>query len=140
MKRDAVEKILEQKKIKVTEKRTAILLALSGEKKPISAPLLLKKIIKKVSMDEVTLYRNLSLLSFSGLIKELNIRKGVSLYEIERGDHHHHITCTSCGDIEDIGGCTAEDLSKKALAESKYFTKITHHSYELFGVCKSCSK
>lgn len=48
-------------------------------------------------IDRATIYRNLSLLSTEGLIREVNVRKGIASYELSKqGDHHQHLLCNRC--------------------------------------------
>ena len=101
---------------------------------------LLKKVQKQIDIDLVTMYRNLTLMSSVGVVKELHLQKGVSLYEYNKGDHHHHFICKGCGYMEDIHDCISTSITEKALKNAKRFTSVSDHSFELFGICNVCSK
>ena len=121
---------------KVTEARIHVLSALSNVHKPLS----IKAIAKLVKEHNIsTFYRTLETLVKIGLVKKISINSGESLYEttIDR-QHHHHITCTSCGLLEDIDIC----IKKPSHSEiaGKGFSSITDHSLEFFGICKTCAK
>ncbi|MCX6753486.1 MAG: hypothetical protein NTV03_00275 [Candidatus Nomurabacteria bacterium] len=47
-----------------------------------------------------------------------------------------------CKKVSNFDGCkTASDsLISKALKQNKDFNSISHHSFDLFGVCNKCSK
>jgi Fe2+ or Zn2+ uptake regulation protein len=125
-----------QGKEKITPARIDILKTLSSFKKPVS----IKKIAYSTKgYNTTTIYRTLETLLKIGLVKKINNNPKESLYEttIDR-KHHHHITCTSCGLLEDIHICVPHP-SQKMIA-NKGFTFITDHSLEFFGLCKTCKK
>jgi Fe2+ or Zn2+ uptake regulation protein len=140
MTKEEAKDILSSKKVIGTPKRVALLRVLSTHKKPVSVSELLKKVQKDIELDLVTMYRNLTLLSNVGIVKELHLQKGVSLYEYNKGDHHHHFICRGCGYIEDIHDCLSLDITEKALKNTKKFSSVSDHSFELFGICNVCSK
>ena len=140
MTKEDAKDILSHKKVSGTPKRVAILSALAMCGKPISVADLLKKVQKQTDIDLVTMYRNLTLMSSVGIVKELHLQKGISLYEYNQGDHHHHFICKACGYMEDIHECLSTLVTDKALNKSKRFTSVSDHSFELFGVCNLCSK
>lgn len=48
-------------------------------------------------VDRATVYRNLALLTSEGILREVNLKKGISSYEINKeGDHHQHFICDNC--------------------------------------------
>ncbi len=126
------------KKVRVTDARVNVLSALSEIYKPVS----IKELALSVSVkehDTSTLYRTLDTLVKIGLVHKIATNSGESLYETTIGrHHHHHITCTACGLLEDMDICAP--LPSKAILNSKGFATMTNHSFELFGICKSCAK
>lgn len=119
---------------KITDARIDILSALSKVHKPISIKDL-QKVIK--GHNTTTFYRTLETLVTINLVKKIATTSGENLYETTIGrHHHHHITCTSCGLLEDVEIC-APIPSQKILTE-KGFGKVTDHTLEFFGVCKTC--
>ncbi len=52
-------------------------------------------------IDLATVYRNLNLFAEMGIVRELKIIKGESLYEINK-DNHQHAVCNVCGKVEHI--------------------------------------
>lgn len=121
---------------KVTPARTDILSALSYEHKPIS----IKDLQKRVTgHNTTTFYRTLETLVQIGLVKKIATTSGESLYETTIGrHHHHHITCTSCGLLEDVETCVPQPSPK--VVKAKGFSRITDHTLEFFGICKTCTK
>jgi len=52
-------------------------------------------------IDLATVYRNLNLFAEQGIVRELRINKGESLYEINE-DGHEHAICLKCGKVKHI--------------------------------------
>jgi Fe2+ or Zn2+ uptake regulation protein len=125
------------------QKATKDRLALLSILEKASAPLSVHRIREKTddAMAETTIYRTMETFSDLGIVKKIDFQHGHAHYELALGiKHHHHLVCTSCGKIEDIGSCTADDLAKHALKKSKQFTVIEYHSLEFFGTCLSCER
>jgi Fe2+ or Zn2+ uptake regulation protein len=63
---------------------------------------------------------------------------GTKVYCLAHGaDHHHHLTCRSCGRTERIDVCVDADLAQ--LAEERGFVEVSH-VLEVFGVCSGCAR
>jgi Fur family transcriptional regulator, ferric uptake regulator len=132
--------ILKNKSLKVTSKRTAILNVLVTSKLPLTIVAITDLLPTGIQVDTVTIYRTMQTLVEAGMVREYALKKGVTHYEYKNGHSHHHLVCTDCGVIEDFTICAANDISKQVLTASKKFRVITSHNFELFGLCKVCSK
>lgn len=129
-------KIIKNSGLKVTEKRLKILNFLQLQSKPLTA----EEISYNLKINIVTCYRILESFSVAGLIYQTDFRQGKAFFEFqEKGHHHHHITCTKCGNREHINFCFEKDF-KKQIKKSNHFNKIDSHMLEFFGVCKKCEK
>lgn len=130
--------ILKSHKMKITNARVAILESFAHCDKPQSVEMIEREIGDK-SINQVTIYRTIESFLKVGILGRVDLRQDSVYYELLE-DHHHHIVCTKCGTIEDFESCRIEDVSKDILCSSKKFKTITDHSFELFGICHSCSK
>ncbi len=130
--------ILKKAGLKVTKPRTRILDLFSEECKPMNVEAVVS-LLKKDPVDTVTVYRTLESFREAGIIKIVDLRKNSTFYELNHS-HHHHITCTSCGAVEGFELCDIEITATSLLQKSRMFKRITDHSLELFGLCKSCAK
>ncbi len=140
MKFDAkkAEELLETFALKKTKPRISLLNLLLKASSPLSANSIFKKLAND-NPDKVTIYRTLDALEESGVIKKVHTGEREAKYEINNSaDDHHHIICLKCKKIVDFSGCDADGLIKKALAQTKEFKNITHHSFDLFGICLKC--
>ncbi len=124
---------------RATPARLSVLRLLKTEVRPLSIEAIARK-LKKLTLDQATLYRILNDFKSSGIVKEIDLRHGHAHYELATISHHHHIVCTQCGKIEDFSKCDFEKVSKIILKTVSSFAKITDHPSELFGICKKCEK
>lgn len=125
--------------LKCTPSRLAVLTFLANGGHSISAQEIHEKLGKKKDLDLVTIYRTLASFEKSGLIKRVDVRKGGVYYEYNEG-HHHHIICTNCDKVAEFSNAGDEALIEKALKQVKGFSSISHHSFDLFGLCDTCAK
>lgn len=133
--------ILKDKDFKVTQTRLDILGIFSNDCKPINA-LYIYKILKNKGVNLVTIYRTLLSFEKAGILKRVDLHQESVYYELIGDYHHHHIICLHCKKVYNFDGCNedANSLISKALKQNKDFDSISHHSFDLFGVCKKCLK
>lgn len=128
--------ILKTSGLKSTEARAAVLSCLETGKHPMDAATLFEFLkTQNISADQATVYRILNTFYEKGIIKRIEIGEGKYRYEVEKA-HHHHLVCTNCGKIEDIEIDLTEDFDRE-ISKKKGF-KVTSHSLEFFGLCRSC--
>lgn len=115
--------------VKNTRIRQELLHLLASSKQPLSVP----QLIKNISANKTSLYRQLESLQKNKLVLETDFGDGKKHYELSSLGHHHHLICNSCGHIEDI--CFSEKL---LLSQIKSPFKIQTHHLEFFGLCANC--
>ena len=99
----------------------------------------LYNIIKKEDPDTnigiATVYRNLSKLADSGIIKRIE-----GLENSEHFDHnthvHYHFLCNKCGRVYDINESVAPNLVENTEKETGFI--ITDCDIAFHGICKDC--
>ncbi|QQR78022.1 MAG: transcriptional repressor [Candidatus Moraniibacteriota bacterium] len=91
---------------------------------------------KKRVFNKTTLYREMEVLKKEGYVKEVFFRNDTALYELV-GEHHHHLVCTSCGDVRDVHLEESLECEERKLERREHFI-ILDHSLEFFGKCKEC--
>jgi Fur family ferric uptake transcriptional regulator len=132
--REVLEK-LRNKGLRVTEQRRAILEVLAKADTPRSAEETFA-ILPQQTCDLVTAYRCLEQFEKAGVVQRGVRENGTKVYCLGHGhDHHHHLTCRSCGRTERIDLCMGNELED--VAKSYGFVEITH-VMEVFGTCPSC--
>ncbi len=137
-----LKEILKAKGYRATPARLAILQIFSRHRSPLDARGVLGelgKIRKLHRTNEATVYRTLCRWRASGILRQVDLRRDSVYFELSALPHHHHIICTGCNAIEDFAGCQLERGLRQVVARSAKFKKITEHSLELFGLCRSCA-
>lgn len=132
--------ILKECGLKATPTRLNILNVFSKDCKPVNAEYI-HKILKNKKINLVTIYRNLINFEKAGILKQVDLRQESIFYELT-GDHHHHIICLKCKKVSSFNGCKSDSdaLISKALKQNKDFDSISHHTFDIFGLCKKCAK
>ncbi|MGE5403507.1 MAG: Fur family transcriptional regulator [Candidatus Saccharibacteria bacterium] len=92
--------------------------------------------LKQPNLSAATVYRNLNTMTNLGLIERVEIHDKGRCFELNNGQHHHHLVCIECGRAEEIGCCPISDLIKAVAKESDF--EIMSHSFEITGYCRDC--
>lgn len=134
---DLIIELLKKKGLKVTPERKEILTALRKQRHPLTIQEI-HSALRDVSINQATVYRTLARLVEVGVARCVDFQHGHKHYELTDAKDHHHLICTNCGIVEDVQGCIADKSAKAALQSSSRFSRVTGHSFELFGMCKKC--
>lgn len=81
-----------------------------------------------------TVYKNIAIMTDSGLLEEVKIPEKKSVFEV-RKEPHLHLHCTRCGKIEDV------EIDLQALAEQTQNAsgfQILHADVVFGGICPEC--
>lgn len=134
-----IEKILQEKGLKKTPLRLAILEVFLEQKKPISIGILEALLLeKKISPNQTSLYRQIESLSESKILQPIVLKNSATHYELQTS-HHHHFVCNTCDKIECV-----EDPELDAqinLLQEKLQEKgidISSHQFSFNGTCSGC--
>ncbi len=122
--------------LRLTQTTHGILQLLARQGRPVSAATL--RTALRPSPAATTVYRLLERLVRAGVVARVEIGHGHVDYELALDGAHHHATCTSCGRVEQLHGCTVAPLVRAATQHAG-FASITRHTIELFGTCKDCA-
>ena len=80
-----------------------------------------------------TVYRVLTQFETAGLVERHHFEGGQSVFELNRGEHHDHIICVTCGKVEEFVDKTIEKCQSQ-IAKNKGY-KIKDHTLVLYGEC-----
>ena len=124
--------------LKVTLPRVKILQILeNSDNKHLSAEDVYKALIEaEEEVGLATVYRVLTQFESAGLVMRHHFEGGHSIFELTSVDHHDHIVCNKCGQVEEFFDELIEERQEKIAV--KYGFKITDHSMYLYGICKNC--
>ena len=89
------------------------------------------------NVSRATVYRTLTLLVSSGLVRKMELGEGRSIYEHVLGHaHHDHLICLQCNKILEFQNPRIEELQKEIAR--KFGFKLLSHTQQLYGNCKEC--
>ena len=129
--------LLRKKNARITRARSAIVNTIFSEDKPISAPRILVKLQKEsASVNKTTVYRELSFLVKSDILREVFLRPNIIHYESALLPHHHHLVCNNCGKIEGVD-CVVDEAKLLLKTKPRGF-KLENHKFEMYGACVNC--
>lgn len=84
-----------------------------------------------------TVYRVLTQFESAGLVNRHHFDGGNSVFELSQGQHHDHILCVKCGQVDEFYDETIEER-QRAIAKEKGY-EMTDHSLYIYGVCSACT-
>jgi Fur family ferric uptake transcriptional regulator len=125
---------------KITGPRAAILEILHQHRHPLTNKEIFAE-LPKGECDLATIYRAMQMLEKLGMVKRFDFGDGVARFElVDEGDdgHHHHLICTQCAQVVEIGECFPAEIEHR-IARRNGFRAVTHR-LEFFGVCPDCQK
>ncbi len=107
-------------------------------------PLTITQILEEdASLAQSSVYRNLTILEEVGAVTRIVTRDDFARYELAEHltEHHHHLICTTCGDVADFSLTSATETSldralRRAAEEAGFAAEA--HRLDLLGVCADC--
>ena len=85
-----------------------------------------------------TVYRVLTQFEQAGLLSRNSFDNGKAVYELDLGQHHDHLVCTSCGKVEEFYDAEIE-RRQQMIAKDKGWN-LQDHAMSLYGLCGDCQK
>ena len=82
-----------------------------------------------------TVYRNLEILTQSGMIRKLEVAGAQKRFDGKLGQHYH-LRCMRCGRVDDAPGETLTSVERHVERKSEY--EILGHRLEFIGLCPDC--
>ena len=128
---------LNEVNLRATPARLALLKLLETADKPVDVQTMISYLEKHdLDTDPATVFRIVNMFTEKGLTKPIQLQEGKFRYELMTKADHHHLVCTNCGDIQDMSDCNI-DILESHIEKKKDF-KVTSHSLEFFGLCRTC--
>jgi Fe2+ or Zn2+ uptake regulation protein len=137
---DQITGLLRQADQRYTKGRRSLVAALRAVGQPITIPQILEA---GDGLAQSSVYRNLVVLEEAGVVTRIVTNDEFARYELAESltEHHHHLICSSCGDVTDfsLGSRTEASLDKALhqIADAAGFT-VEGHRLDLVGVCNDC--
>ena len=84
-----------------------------------------------------TVYRVLTQFEQAGILSRSHFESGKAVYELNEGQHHDHLVCTSCGRVEEF--YDAEIEKRQQIVSKGKGWILQDHAMSLYGLCAACS-
>jgi Fur family ferric uptake transcriptional regulator len=124
--------------LRPTPQRVAIIRALEGKDRPVTAQSLHDEIRGRGGPGLATVYRTLRALADAGTAETFAAGEGEVAYKLCEVAHHHHLICERCGQVVTIPSCEVEDWAA-AVGRRRGFA-VTGHRADVYGLCRSCRR
>lgn len=135
--RGRAERLLGRLGARPTRQRLSVLTELMGERDDLTAQQLHERLRGRGErLGLATVYRTLALLAGAGAIDSLSHHPGELCYRWCGEEHHHHLVCSSCHRVVELGGCELDSWLGRAAAAHGFVA--TGHRLEVAGICSAC--
>lgn len=126
--------------LKVTLPRLKVLELLeSSPQRHMSAEDLYKALLEQgEEIGLATVYRVLTQFESAGLVSRLHFEGGLSVFELNEGEHHDHMVCVKCGKVKEFVDEVIETQQRKIADGSGW--EMTDHALYIYGICPPCRK
>ncbi len=84
-----------------------------------------------------TVYRVLTQFEQAGILSRSHFESGKAVYELNEGNHHDHLICTSCGRVEEF--YDAEIEKRQQIVSKGKGWILQDHAMSLYGLCADCA-
>jgi len=84
-----------------------------------------------------TVYRVLTQFEQAGILRRTHFEGGKAMFELDEGQHHDHLVCTSCGKVEEFYDAEIERRQQMIAAEKGWV--FQDHAMSLYGLCVNCA-
>lgn len=123
-----------------TSSRRLLLTVLASAERPLTIP---EIVARETSLATSSVYRNLVTLEQAGVITKIVTTHDHGRYELSEqfADHHHHLVCTLCGEVNDFVLPPAVEAALDVAlrkASSKEGFSPDGHRFDVTGTCTNC--
>ena len=123
-----------------TSNRRRIVEALAAADRPLSLPEMLSV---SRGLPQSSAYRNLTVLEEAGIVRRVVSGGEFARFELAEDltEHHHHLVCSACGNVEDFTlPPDVEHSVDRALERAARRARFVagHHRLDLVGLCAAC--
>lgn len=85
-----------------------------------------------------TVYRVLTQFASAGIVRRHNFADGYSVFEMEQGEHHDHLVCIKCGEVQEFVDDIIESRQQMIAKQAGF--QMTDHALNIYGICSHCQK
>ena len=123
---------------RATPQRLTVAASLAAAGRRVTAEELWRRLRRdQRGIGRATVFRSLEALVAAGLARRLEMDNHVYGYVACRPEHHHHLACTRCGRVEDIGEGYVRAVARRVAAETGF--QIDDARLDFYGRCAGCA-
>lgn len=90
-----------------------------------------------VDIGLATVYRVLMQFEQAGILVRSQFDGSKAVFELNDGDHHDHLICTTCGKVEEFSDPEIE--RRQHSVADQYGFVLESHTMLLYGICPECA-
>lgn len=127
--------------LRVTRQRVAVMSALVAAPHSGADAVLARVRAEAGQVSTQAVYDVLNTLTERGLVRRIQPAGSSARYELDAGDHHHHVVCRSCGHVSDVDRATgpAPCLDTTGLQVQAPGFVVDEAEVTFWGLCTPCS-
>jgi Fur family ferric uptake transcriptional regulator len=123
---------------RVTGQRLAVAEALSGARRPQSAEELWRRLrVRHPGLGRATVFRTLETLVGAGVARRFETESHASTYVACHSGHHHHLVCTACGSVTEVGETYVSPLASRVARDTGF--ELDDARIDFYGRCARCA-
>ena len=123
--------------VRPTRQRVRVLAELMRERDDVTAQALHARFRRRgEQIGLATVYRTLTLLAGAGAVDALSHHRGELCYRWCGDAHHHHLVCSSCHRVVEVGNCELDAWLDRVATDHGFVA--TGHRLEVAGLCADC--
>jgi Fur family transcriptional regulator, ferric uptake regulator len=122
---------------RVTRQRLLIAERLAAAGRQLTADALYRRLRReKPTLGRATVFRTLETLVDAGVARRLELEGHVYAYVACQPEHHHHLSCTRCGRVEEIDEAYVRPIARRVAADRGF--EIDDARLDFYGRCARC--
>lgn len=122
---------------KMTPQRLMIVRALRHAQGHVTAAQLAEQVRESYPFVDVsTVYRTLDVLKRMRLATVTDMGSGDAVFEWAPEQPHHHLICSSCGDVAELDHSYLDALASRVHCDFGFTPDLDH--FAIFGLCREC--
>ena len=123
---------------RVTPQRLLVAETLGEAGRQLSAQELWRRVRERLpSVGRATVFRTLEALVVAGAARRLERSGHASAYVACAPAHHHHLSCTRCGRVEEIGETYVRPIAERLASERGF--AVDDARLDFYGRCARCA-
>jgi Fur family transcriptional regulator, ferric uptake regulator len=128
--------LLAERGLRPTRQRVAVLGALASRDDATAQQIHALLADDGVRVGLATVYRTLGWLAEHGVVDTLMHHRGEACYRLCGDGHHHHLVCSGCHRVVELGECELDPWLADLAAEHDF--ALEAHTVEVTGRCPAC--